>query len=155
MSTLSLPHKAENLIPHSGIMCVVDDLILMKDGVSKTTTTINKNSPFLRQDGTVEESIFVEMIAQTIAAGSGFDLTEEERETQEGYLLGIRNLKIFGKARLGDLLLVQASKTAEYEGIGIVEGSVFRGSDILATGEIKVIQILNPANPSSDKPANS
>lgn len=143
----SLPRKAEEFIPHAGPMCVLDDLISVKDGVAEATATIRESSPFVRRDGTLEESIFVEMIAQAIAAGSGFELTEEQRKSQEGYLLGIKSMKIMGTARVGDTLKIKAFKYAQYGDFGVIEGTVLRGEQILAHGEIKVIQILEEKKP--------
>jgi len=48
------------------------------------------------------------MIAQTIAAASGFELPTAERKTFEGYLLGVRALKILCTARVGDVLRIKA-----------------------------------------------
>lgn len=146
MSNPSLPCSTEGLIPHSGLMRVVDQLTAMHEGQAETQTVM-EGGPFVREDGTLEESIFIEMIAQTIAAGSGYDLTDEERRTQKGYLLGVRDFRVFGCAKQGDTLTAKAKKTAQFSGFGIVEGSVWRGQEQLAAGELKVVQILGDALP--------
>ena len=134
------PKRAADYIPHSGLMCVIEDLIFVGGGIAEAIAVIRDTNPFLSADGMLEQVIYVEMIAQTIAAGSGYELTEEKRKTQEGYLLGIKNVKVFGGARLGDVLRIKAHKHAEYAGFGIIEGAVFRGDEMLASGEIKVFQ---------------
>ena len=139
----SLPKRAEELIPHSGPMCVIDDLTAVGERTAEAVVTVREDSPFLRRDGTMEESVFVEMIAQTIAAGSGFEVSAGDRESQSGYLLGIREMKIMGCARAGDTLKIQAFKYAEYGAFGVIQGSVLRGDEVLARGEIKVIQIFD------------
>ncbi len=138
----SLPQKAAQFIPHSGLMCVVDQLLSTEGNIAETTAIVHADSPFAREDGTVEESIFVEMIAQSIAAGSGYELTKEQRRTQQGYLLGIKQMKIHGTARVGETLTVKAFKAAEFGDFGIIEGTVFRGVQVLASGEIKVVQLV-------------
>lgn len=138
----TLPQKAEKYIPHSGLMCVVDLLLSKQGDAAETTAVVRADSPFARPDGTVEESVFIEMIAQSIAAGSGFDLTEEQRRTQRGYLLGIKQMKIKGEARVGETLNVKAVKSAQFGDFGIIEGTVLRGMEVLAEGEIKVVQLL-------------
>ncbi len=143
------PKKAEDFIPHSGLMCVVDDLVSVVNKIAETTAVIKKGNPFAREDGTVEEAIFVEMIAQSIAAGSGYELTEEQRSTQQGYLLGIKNMKIMGTAHVGNTLRVKAFRTAQFGDFGIIEGTVSRGDEVLASGEIKVVQMFDA------KPAES
>ena len=145
------PKKAADFIPHSGLMCMVDDLLSVREGIAVATAVIQENNPFVRKDGTVEEAVFVEMIAQTIAAGSGYELSEEKRRTHQGYLLGIKNIKILGTARAGETLRIKAYKYAQFGDFGIIEGTVFRGEEIIAYGEIKVFQTFDkkPAgNPS-------
>ncbi len=137
------PKKAADFIPHSRLMLMVDDLMSVIDKTAETKTVIGKDHPFVRPDGTLEECVFVEMIAQTIAAGSGHDLTEEKRKTQQGYLLGIKNMKISGTARVGDTLKTTAFKSAQFGDFGIIEGKVTRGEEVLACGEIKVVQTFD------------
>ena len=143
------PKRAADFIPHSGLMCVVDDLLFVGGGIAEATAVIRENNPSVGADGILDRAVYVEMIAQTIAAGSGYELTKEKRKTQEGYLLGIKTMKMMGSARAGDILRIKAHKYAEYGDFGIIEGTIYRGEEILATGEIKVFQTFEK------KPAGS
>lgn len=136
-----LPQPAVRFIPHRGVMCVIDHLVAVADKTSEAVVTVSAESPFVREDGTLEESLFIEMIAQTIAAGAGYEMTEEKRKTHQGYLLGIRNMKITGTAKVGDRLSIKAVKYLQYENFCVIEGSVHQGANLLAQGEIKVIQL--------------
>ena len=137
-----LPRRAEGLMPHSGPMCMIDEITVISEDFAETSATVKADSPFLRRDGTIEDCIFVEMIAQSMAARSGFDLTEEKLKNQKGYLLGIKKMKISGTARAGDKLRIRFSKTGQYGDFTIIEGIVFKGETILAQGELKVIQMI-------------
>jgi predicted hotdog family 3-hydroxylacyl-ACP dehydratase len=139
-SNKDLPQKAEPYIPHSGLMCVVDHLIEVGEKSAATMAVVVQDSPFAGQDGTVDETIFIEMVGQTIAAGNGFKMSEEERRNQQGFLIGIKNLRIQRPPLVGENLLIKASKSAEFAGFIIIEGSVKCGSEVLANGEIKVFQ---------------
>jgi len=139
-SNKNLPQKAEPYIPHSGFMCVVDHLIEAGDESAVTMAVVVQDSPFASQDGAVDETIFIEMVGQTIAAGNGYKLSEEERKNQQGFLIGIKNFKIQRPPHVGENLLIKASKSAEFGGFGIIDGSVHCGSEVLASGEIKVFQ---------------
>ena len=139
-SNKDLPQKAEPLIPHSKTMCVIDHLIETGEKNAVATTIVRENSPFARQDGSVDETILVEMIGQTIAAGNGYKLSEEERRNQQGFLLGIKNFKIQRSPRVGENLQIKALEFAKFGDFGIIEGSVHCGPEILASGEIKVFQ---------------
>jgi predicted hotdog family 3-hydroxylacyl-ACP dehydratase len=139
-SNKNLPQKAEPYIPHSGLMCVVDHLIEAGEENAVTIAVVVQDSPFASQDGTVDETIFIEMVGQTIAAGNGFKMSEEERKNQQGFLIGIKNFKIQRFPHVGENLLIKASESAEFAGFIIIEGSVQCGSEVLANGEIKVFQ---------------
>ena len=56
-------------------------------------------------------------------------------------MLGTRNLEILGEARIGDQLSIEVFKSARLGEFGIVEGCVRRQADVLARGEIKVLQL--------------
>lgn len=138
------PKKAADYMPHSGLMCVIDDLVFSGGGAAEAAAVVCEASPFLRADGTVEEAVFVEMIAQTIASGNGHDLSEEKRKIRQGYLLGVKNLKITGIAKVGDTLRIKAKKTAQFGDFGILEGQIFNGDLLIAAGELKVFQTFEP-----------
>ncbi len=139
-SNKDLPQKAEPYIPHSGLMCVVDHLIEVGEENAVTMAVVVQDSPFASQDGAVDEAVFIEMVGQTIAAGNGYKLSEEERKNQQGFLIGIKNFKIRRPPHVGENLLIKASKSAEFGGFIIIDGSVHCGSEVLANGEIKVFQ---------------
>ena len=138
-----LPRRAEELMPHSDRMRVIDELVTVSEDFAETSVTIKQDSPFLRADGTLEECVFIEMIAQSIAARSGFDLNEDKLKNQKGYLLGIKKMKFEGFAKAGDSLRVKVSKSGQYGDFSIIEGQVFKGDQVLAYGEIKVVQIFD------------
>ncbi len=141
-----LPRRAEELMPHSGPMCVIDLLTIVSEDFAEASVVLKPSSPFIRADGSIEECVFIEMIAQAIAARSGLDLTAEKLKTQKGYLLGVKNMKIVGTARVGDTLRVKVCKTGQYGDFSIIEGSVLNGEHVLAQGEIKVVQIIEPGS---------
>jgi predicted hotdog family 3-hydroxylacyl-ACP dehydratase len=136
----TLPLKAEAFLPHSGVMCVIDDLIYVGDKDTEATAIVTSESPFAREDQTVEECIYIEMIAQTIGAGNGYKLSVRDRQNQEGYLLGVKNFIVNRAALVGEALSIWAIKSGEFGDFGIIEGKVFKGEEILARGEIKVFQ---------------
>ncbi len=139
-SSNDLPQKAEPFIPHSRLMCVVDYLIEAGEKSAVTLAVVVKDSPFASKDGTVDETIFIEMLGQTIAAGNGYKLNEEDRRNQKGFLIGIKDFKIQRPPQVGENLQIKASKSAKFGGFAIIDGSIHCGSEVLASGEIKVFQ---------------
>ncbi len=139
-SNKNLPQKAEPYIPHSELMCVVDHLIEVGEESAVAMAVVVHDSPFAGQNETVDETIFIEMVGQTIAAGNGYKMSEDERKNHQGFLIGIKNFRIHRPPHVGENLLIKASKSAEFGGFIIIEGSVHCGSEVLANGEIKVFQ---------------
>lgn len=139
----SLPAKAALYIPHSGPMRVIEDLLAVPEDQGDARARLSAESPFVRPDGTLEEAVFIEMIAQTIAAANGYKFTPEERRHQGGFLIGVRALRVHDKARAGEDLHIHAVRTAQVGDFGVIEGEIHSGGRLIARGEIKVMQILD------------
>ncbi|MFH0985039.1 MAG: radical SAM protein [Candidatus Omnitrophota bacterium] len=133
-----LPVAVDRLIPQAKPMKMVDELVWIGERAAKVKVTITADNLFVREDGTLEESVYLELIAQAIAAGNGFRLSDEECRRQTGFLIGAKKIEVLGSVRVGDVLEVSVFKSAQYGEFGIVEGSVSCGGKIVARGEIKV-----------------
>jgi predicted hotdog family 3-hydroxylacyl-ACP dehydratase len=81
------------------------------------------------------------MMAQAAAAMGGYAKRGKGGSHEEGLMLGTRNLEILGEARIGDELEIEVFKSARLGGFGIVEGHVRRQAEVLARGEIKILQL--------------
>lgn len=120
-------------------MRVIDELI-SADLEAETGTAkveIRKESPFVREDGTVDEVVYVEMLAQAAAAYEGYRSDRQGEERLKGLLLGTRRFAVHGVARVGDVLVMSATKEAEFSGFGVVNGKIFRGEEPIASGQLK------------------
>jgi len=106
--------------------------------VAVVETTVQADNPFVGEDGILDSSAHLELIAQAAAAMNGFRTTVRDGEEQEGYLLGARQMEVFAPARVGDILATRVFKATRYGDFGVIEGQVTRGETVLARGEIKV-----------------
>ena len=70
----------------------------------------------------------------------GFEDYGRSNKKPEGFLIGTKQLEVLGRARVGDVLTVSVFKYAKYGDFGIIKGSVCRGADVLAQGEVKVFR---------------
>ncbi len=136
--TVSLPLPVDGIIPQKPPMRIIDTLDKLAERSASCSALINKDMPFIEEDGSVDNVAYLEMIAQSIAALNGFRNMNESGSSPEGYLLGAKNLAILGRASEGDRLSIMVFKYARYGGFGIVKGIVSKNSEILARGEIKV-----------------
>ena len=135
---VSLPAAVNSIIPQQVTMRVIDTIDKVAERIVEVSVTVSKDMPFVNEDGIVDEVVYIEFIAQAIAALGGFKKAGASREKPEGFLLGVKNLEIFGHAKIGDKLRITAFKYAKYEDFGIIKGHVYHCNKLLAQGEIKI-----------------
>lgn len=135
-----LPFEVKDIIPQKQPMRVIDKLTRVAERTFDAVTTIREDSLFARPDGTVDESIYIELMAQATASINGFENMREKDKAIEGFLLGAKKLKVFSGPRVGDELKINIFKYAEVGEFKILQGKVYRGDELLASGEIKVWQ---------------
>lgn len=142
---LYLPVEASLLVPHKPPMLLIDRLVEMKERASVSEMTVKADSIFVNGTGALDEASYPEIISQAIAAQEGFRKLGCREAQPEGFLLGVKKLEVLGTAGIGDTLRISVVKTAKYGDFGIVNGEVYRGSELIARGEVKVFQSGNGA----------
>ncbi len=140
----SLPVDTEPFVPHQKPILCVDKLVEVGERKARLQAEIKNDSPFLDENGFLDESLYVEMVAQGIAATEGFHATSEEREKHQGLLMSIKNFKTLKPARVGDQLDIQIEKIGFFEDFGVVEGTVTRDRELLAQGQISIYRAISP-----------
>lgn len=135
---IRLPMVAEELIPHRAPMRLVDTLVSVDDGCAVAETVLPRTSLMADGEGTIDEVAFMELIAQGYAAFKGYMDRRTGRPPGEGFLVGVRNLEITGRAYAGDRLRTSIRTVAVIGGFAVVEGAVARGDEILASGTLKL-----------------
>lgn len=129
---------AGRLIPHRPPMRLVDTLLSVREGCGVAETVLPRTNMMADAEGRLDEVAFVEMIAQGYAALKGYLDLVEGKPPGEGFLVGVRNLEIAGRAYAGDRLLTSIRTVTSFGGFAVVEGSVTRGDDIVASGILKL-----------------
>lgn len=132
-----LPLPVDDYVPHRSPVKLVDMLRTVGEREAVVESFITAGSVFVDENGKLEPAAFIEVIAQSSAAHNGFR-TRHLDESVEGYLLGARNLEIFGDAFVGDRLETTVFKEAKFGDFGIIKGTVRKNGECLASGEIKV-----------------
>ena len=135
---LRLPTPAAPFLPQRQSACLIDRLVSLGERSAVVETVIPAGSLYALEDGRVDETVYLELIAQAIAAQNGFRLRPELRASAGGMLLGAKKLEISGFVHVGDLLRIEVRKTARFDDFGIIHGTVSHDGDVIASGEIKV-----------------
>lgn len=134
----ALPMAAERLIPHRTPMRLVDTLLSVHEGRGVTESVLPQTSMMADGEGRLDEVAFMEMIAQSYAALKGYMDLVEGKPAGEGFLVGVRHLEVTGRAVAGDRLLTSIRTVTSFGGFAVVEGSVTRGNETIASGIIKL-----------------
>ncbi len=134
---IHLPFDADKLIPHELPMRFVDELLAVKEKASEAEVTVSEDAIFIGEDGMLDEVAYLEIIAQSMAAFKGFKNLKDEK-TLEGSLVGVKRLKIYSAAGVGDTLRTCLYKISDFGELGIIKGEVYKGEEMIAEGEITV-----------------
>lgn len=129
---------AEHLLPHRAPMRLVDTLVSVNDGCAMAESILPRSTMMADGEGKIDEVAFMELIAQSYAAFKGYMDRMNGKPPGEGFLVGVRNLEVTGRAYAGDRLLTSIRTVAALGGFAVVEGSVTRGDETLASGTLKL-----------------
>jgi radical SAM protein with 4Fe4S-binding SPASM domain len=135
---IHLPAEAVRFAPQQHPMLLLDTLVSVGDGEAVAETRVSAEGPFVDSTGILDSAAYLEMLAQTVAVLHGFKTHGRSGGAACGMLLGAKNLRVQGVARVGDLLTMRIRHSASFGEYSILTGSVTRDGEILATGELKV-----------------
>lgn len=135
------PVCAKGLMPHKRPMRMVDRVLSAEEDASgKVEAIIRGDCLYVDQQGFFAPEAMVELMAQAFAAVSGKLSSESGGQQGTGYLTGVKQARIYAKARSEDLLTIEVKPIAEFAGFVIVESRINREDELLAQGELKIWQ---------------
>lgn len=135
---MELPLAAEELIPHRLPLRLVDGLLAIDGKNGIVEALIVAECPFVDADGSLEDIALIELIAQAYAALKGYLDRLEDKPVRQGFLVGIKKLDRLKSVRAGDRLRIEIRTLGELADFAVAEGEIWRGTDLIAQGEIKV-----------------
>lgn len=136
----------QELIPHSGVMVLVDDIVEKKDDFISVKTLIKYDNPFL-QDGKFPTFNTLEIMAQSLVVYRG--LNDKGSNARLGFLLGARRFEIIKpNLNIGDELITKTHISEDFDGMGVYESSVYVDDKLVASASISV---FNPSQEQLDQ----
>jgi predicted hotdog family 3-hydroxylacyl-ACP dehydratase len=138
-------NKAEirTLIPHSGLMCLLDEVTLWDDrSITCVTNTHRDPANPLRRDGRLSALHAFEYGAQAAAVHGGLRARSVGEIAPPGYLAALRDAHLHA-ARLDDIaspLRICANHLVGEGANTIYECRVLAGNILLANGRITIVQ---------------
>ncbi len=135
---LVLPVPVEILLPHRRPMCLVDRLVEFSDNSGVVEAAVEHGGLLVGEDGVLDRVTFIELIAQSYAAVRGYSDLLGGKDIKKGFLVAAKLIEIKGEAAAGDLLRIKVATTAEVGDFNIADGTVMKGGEVLAAGNITV-----------------
>jgi predicted hotdog family 3-hydroxylacyl-ACP dehydratase len=126
-----------DLIPQRKPMVMVDKLLMANNKEIITSFEIKTDNIFV-QNGKLQEVALIENIAQTAAAGTGFNSLINNEIPKKGFIGAVKNFEVFKLPKIGEILETKLIVTAEVFNASVVEGMVFCNGVLIAKGELKI-----------------
>jgi predicted hotdog family 3-hydroxylacyl-ACP dehydratase len=138
---MKLPMPAARLLPHTGDIVLLDE-ILSCEGDTLLARAIVRPGPFSQTDGSLPPWMGLEILAQAIAAWSGWQALIAGAPVRLGFLLGTRQYECHVAAfPPGAVLTVQVARTLQDDsGMGVFQGSILEGRHEIAQARLNVYQ---------------
>lgn len=121
-------------------MLVISRLLEVGERWAAVEADVAPDAPYLLDDGRVDETIYLEMMAQSAAGMHAFRTFRQCGGAHKGALIGVRKLAIAGTARVGDCLRIEVRKILQIDDFFVVEGRVFNRNREIASASFKVYQ---------------
>ncbi len=135
-----LPMPVDNLIPQKHGMRVVSTLLKVEERFAEVESIISQDSPFAEKDGTLNNVIYMEIMAQSAAVMDGFSKFDTGASSPGGFLIGGKNIIINRKAYVNEKLITDIYKTAKFGSFGVLTAAIRSKDKTVARGEIKIFQ---------------
>ena len=133
----------EKLIPHRDRMKLVDEVLEVEDKKAVTASFVGGNWPMVN-DNAVNPIILIELIAQSIGIGVGYNRLNETGKGVYGWLVGLKKAKFSVKEiPVGTRLINRVMSLYEHEGYAVFKGTV----ENAATNEVMCemeVQVFSP-----------
>jgi predicted hotdog family 3-hydroxylacyl-ACP dehydratase len=125
------------LIPQSPPMVMIDKLITSEAKLSVTQLTIREDNIFLENNRFSEPGL-IENIAQTAAAGTGYQHVSRNEPIPIGFIGAVQKLIIHELPPIGAVLDTKVIETHSVINVTMINGTVFLNQREIARCEMKL-----------------
>ncbi len=141
MNLNNFPINADYLLPHRKPMLLLSELKKYDDNYALGSSVFGTRDIFVKSNGYIDEISYIELIAQLVAAYSGYKALINNSKIKGGYLVGIKNFSIHKKIHQDDYIDIEMNIEHEIENLSFVKGLLKVKNEICAKGTIKTWEI--------------
>ncbi len=133
--------QAEELIPQKFPFRMIDRLVSADETTIQSSFTIETDNVLLDGDYFSEGGL-IENMAQTAAAGNGYECQQANKAVPIGYIGAVKHVQIFKRPKVGDLIETHLELKNKIGAASIMSGKIFFKNEIIATSELTIF--VNP-----------
>jgi len=126
-----------HFIPQRPPFVMIDRVVSADDTMSVTSFNIPSDNIFV-EEGVFTESGLIENMAQTAAAGTGYQAFKAQKPAPIGFIGAVKGLQIKELPQAGETITTKISFLHQIMNAHIVQGTVTRGEKELASCELKI-----------------
>ena len=134
---MAIYKNMNDLIPQRYPFVLVDELISCDKSLFVSSFLIPENHPLVH-NGKLSEGGLTENIAQTAAAGNGFEAHEKGIEIPKGFIAGIKNLKLYRLPLCNSRIITKVFLQDRILGFDLIKGEITEGKELIASCEMKI-----------------
>ncbi len=138
-----LPRKVGDLMPHRPPMRFIARLLArdrQEDTALAEAVIPDKDSFFWTSAGLLPEYL-LELLAQTMAAGNGFDALQDGVTATSGFLVGVEDFQWEARPQARETVQIAMRKTFKFGSVTIMHGQIEGAAGLLAQGKVKVWEV--------------
>lgn len=132
------------LIPQRAPFVMISGLFDSNLTATTTSFEIESDNIFV-ENGFLTEPALIENMAQTAAAGVGYQFSLKNEAVPPGFIGAIKNLEIKTLPHVGQVLLTKVEVLQEVFGVTLIKGNVTVGDETIASCEMKIVLQKNEA----------
>ena len=126
-----------DLIPQKAPFVMVGNLLYADDKITRTNFTIKEGNIFLEK-GKFSEAGLIENMAQTAAAGAGYNSKRNNKPVQIGYIGSVKNLEIFSLPKINDEIITEITVENQLFNVTIISGKIWCDENLVVQCEMKI-----------------
>jgi predicted hotdog family 3-hydroxylacyl-ACP dehydratase len=131
-------HDITALLPQGPPFVMVDKLLYSDGHLTCTTFRITPGNPLVEK-GRLSAAGLMENIAQTAAAGAGYEARAVNEGVRSGYIISVKDLDIRALPEIEAELMTEITITARVADIIVISGKTTCRGEVIATGEMKIL----------------
>lgn len=127
-----------NYIPQRAPIVMVSRIVESGSDYTKTSFDILQDNIFVT-NSKIQEPGLIENIAQTAAAGVGYQCVKNNTKVPVGFIGGVNNIQIHRLPNVGETITTTVTVLQEVFGVTLIKGQIDIDQESIATCEMKIV----------------